>query len=291
MGHSEGEGFRYTQALTDAPVLTSAQAHAFQEEVRTQRSSEGKGLPLDAAAVAWRVRVLRRRVPTLRTSRVAKKRLDDLEATLPQNIKDLLDKNKAELKEDVAASEKRTFANMEILQERIDDNEAGNRAEHTKTAKAQKKHEEETRAEMAKLAEELRTNKADSDAKFTELVTGMAQRDAEREGKQDEWIKHQPPPQKRPRKAKEPETPETLEKKKLQKELDAAKRKVTNATATMEQDREAEDILKQGCDAGRSAKPALTAATKKRENSEKKLKNLQDDVADREAKFALKYPA
>ena len=53
--------------------------------------------------------------------------------------------------------------------------------------------------------------------------------------------------------------------------LDAAKRNVTKATAAMEQDREAEDILKQRCDAGRSAKPALTAAKKKREKSEDKL--------------------
>ena len=77
-----------------------------------------------------------------------------------------------------------------------------------------------------------------------------------------------PPPQKKPRKAKEPETPEMLEKKKLQKDLDAARRKVTKADTTLEQDKVAEDILKQGCDAGRSAKPALTAAKKKREMSE-----------------------
>ena len=41
---------------------------------------------------------------------------------------------------------------------------------------------------------------------------------------------------------------------------------------------------------GKPVQRALTAATKKREISEKKLKNFQDDVADREAKFALKYP-
>ena len=92
------------------------------------------------------------------------------------------------------------------------------------------------------------------------------------------------------RKTKEPETPETLEKKKLQKELDAAKRKVTNATATMEQDREAEDIQKKGCDAGRSAKPALTAAKKKREKSEDKLARAEKELATLEAEFALKFP-
>ena len=137
---------------------------------------------------------------------------------------------------------------------------------------------------------DLKTGMADLKTGMVELVTGMAQRDAEREMKQDEWVKHLPPPQKRPRKAKEPETPETLEKKKLQKELDAANTKVTNAIKTLEQDREAEDILKQGCDAGRSAKPALTAATKKRENSEKKLKRFQDDATALEADFALKFP-
>ena len=92
------------------------------------------------------------------------------------------------------------------------------------------------------------------------------------------------------RKAKEPETPETLEKKKLQKELDAAKRNVTKATAAMEQDREAEDTLKQGCDAGRSAKPALTAAKKKREKSEDKLARAEKELATLEAEFALTYP-
>ena len=108
--------------------------------------------------------------------------------------------------------------------------------------------------------------------------------------KLEAWMTHQPPPQKRPRKPKKPETPEELAKKKLQKELDAAKRNVTKATAAMEQDREAEDILKQGCDAGRSAKPALTAAKKRREKSEDKLARAEKELATLGAEFALKYP-
>ena len=58
----------------------------------------------------------------------------------------------------------------------------------------------------------------------------------------------------------------------------------------MEQDREAEDILKQGCDAGRSAKPALTAARKKREKSGDKLARAEKELETLEADFALKYP-
>ena len=92
------------------------------------------------------------------------------------------------------------------------------------------------------------------------------------------------------RKAKKPETPEDPGKK-LQKELDTARRNVTKATATLEQDKVAEDILKQGCDAGRSAKPALTAAKKKREKSEDKLARAEKELATLGAEFALKYPS
>ena len=98
------------------------------------------------------------------------------------------------------------------------------------------------------------------------------------------------PPQKRPRKDKEPETPEELDKKKLQKELDNVMKKVTKAIETLTEDKATEDSLKNTLAEGKPVQRALTAATKKRENSEKKLKNLQDDVADREAKFALKFP-
>ena len=87
------------------------------------------------------------------------------------------------------------------------------------------------------------------------------------------------------RKAK-PETPEDPEKKKLQKKLDAAKTKVTKATATLTENKEAEDHLKTGA----VAKRFLDDATKKRENSEKKLKRFQDDATALEADFALKFP-
>ena len=89
----------------------------------------------------------------------------------------------------------------------------------------------------------------------------------------------------KPRKAK-PETPEDPEKKKLQKKLDAAKTKVTTATATLTKDKEAEDHLKTGA----VAKRFLDDATKKRENSERKLKRFQDDATALEADFALKFP-
>ena len=89
------------------------------------------------------------------------------------------------------------------------------------------------------------------------------------------------------RKAKKPETPEDPGKKKLLKELDNAMKKVTKATATLTEDKEAEDHLKTGA----VAKRFLDDATKKRENSEKKLKRFQDDATALEADFALKFPA
>ncbi len=91
---------------------------------------------------------------------------------------------------------------------------------------------------------------------------------------------------KKPRKAKEPETPETLEKKKLQKELDNAMKKVTKATETLTEEKVAEDFMKTGV----VAKRFLDDATKKREKSEKKLKNLQDEATDLKAKFEQKFP-
>ena len=66
--------------------------------------------------------------------------------------------------------------------------------------------------------------------------------------------------------------------------------KVTKAIETLTENMATEDSLKNTLAEGKPVQRALTAATKKRENSEKKLKNLQNDVTDREAKFALKCP-
>ncbi len=106
--------------------------------------------------------------------------------------------------------------------------------------------------ETDKRVAEPTTGMVELKTDMVELVTYMTVRDADRELKQDEWVKHLPPPQKKPRKAKEPETPEGLEKKKQQKELDAA--------------------------------------TTKMKKAEKNLKCLQDEVKDLEAKFERNSP-
>ena len=108
--------------------------------------------------------------------------------------------------------------------------------------------------------------------------------------KHDERMKHHTPPQKKPRKAKEPETPEELAKKKQQKELDTANTKVTKAIETLEQDKATEDSLKNALAEGKPVQRGLTAAKKKREKSEKNLKNLQDEATDLKAKFEQKFP-
>ncbi len=131
-------------------------------------------------------------------------------------------------------------------------------------AKVQEQQAEEQREQ----ADRINANKAESAKMFAELVTGMAERDVEREMKQDEWMKHQPPPQKKPHKAKEPETPEGLAKKKQQKELDTATTKMNKATETLKQDTAVEELLKAGAVDRKPVKRALDAATKKREKAE-----------------------
>jgi hypothetical protein len=95
---------------------------------------------------------------------------------------------------------------------------------------------------------------------------------------------------KRPRKAKEPETPEELAKKKQQKELDPANTKVTKAIETMEQDKATEDSLKNALAEGKPVQRGLTAAKKKREKSEFNLAHAKKQAETLEAEFALKFP-
>ena len=58
----------------------------------------------------------------------------------------------------------------------------------------------------------------------------------------------------------------------------------------MEQDKAAEDSLKNTLAEGKPVQPALTAAKKKREKSEDKLARAEKELATLGAEFALKYP-
>jgi hypothetical protein len=171
-------------------ITTCEQARAARAEVTTQRGSGGKGVPLDGGAVVSLLVQLRERTRTMapRFREAEEKRLAKISEDLPQSIKDLLKKmdelntkletkvDKGELKEAVIASEKRTFANMEILAERIDDDRAENRAKHKKTANMQEKLKEEQERQakvLEALAEEQKrqTNQRDQDR--TEYTTAL----------------------------------------------------------------------------------------------------------------------
>ena len=280
--------------------MSKAQARDARAEVTTQLSCGGKGkVKLSDGVVVSLLEQLRARTATHKRERDRKAdedQLNAIEEELPQQIKDLLAKNRAEqaklkadLTEDIAASEARS------------------NAKHAETANVQEKlakvQDQQGKIQDAHAEEiqEIRDDRdrdleaaSSRDAHMIGFLEGIESENNDLKKRATKLEKRcgdqQGPPTKRARKDKEPETSETLDKKKLQKELDTARRNVTKATAAMEQDREAEDILKQGCDAGRSAKPALTAAKKKREKSEDKLARAEKELATLEAEFELKFP-
>ena len=274
--------------------MSKAQARDARAEVTTQLSCGGKGkVKLSDGVVVSLLEQLRARTATHKRERDRKAdedQLNAIEEELPQQIKDLLAKNRAEqaklkadLTEDIAASEARS------------------NAKHTQTANVQEKlakvqdQQGKTQDAHAEEIQEMRDDRerdleaANSrDAHMIGFLEGIESENNDLKKRVTKLEKRcgdqQGPPTKRARKPKEPETPEELAKKKLQKELDAANTKVTKATATLTEDKVAEDFMKTGV----VAKRFLDDAKKKRVKSEDKLARAEKELATLEA--ALTYP-